>query len=193
MSAEATAAVEAAAALYGSVPTERVIAATTATLYYCHDPEPADEGLAEAQAAVAVVKATGCTPKEAVAFLIQYGAPVRAYAAALRAQAAATGLDVKELLALSLVEADRRSDLRARVSAFRREVLEHRLRQLEALQAGAAPESVGPRFAPAEVLRVARKHGLIPAPATAAALGWAVALEGEWLLADDAGLPESSA
>ena len=54
--------------------------------------------------------------------------PVRAYAAALRAQAAATGLGFEDLLRLSLVEADRRGDLRARVSAFRREVLEHRRR-----------------------------------------------------------------
>jgi hypothetical protein len=189
MSAEATAAVDAAVALYGTVPPERVTAATTATLYYCHAPEPADAGMAEARAAVAVVKATGCTPKEAVAFLMQHGTTIRAYAAALRAQAAATGLDFKEMLGLSLVQADRRTDLRARVSAFRREVLGHRIRQLEALQAGATPEPVGPRFAPAEVLRVARKHGLVPAPATAAILGSAVALEGEWLLADDAGTP----
>ena len=140
-----------------------------------------------------MVTATGCTPKAAVAFLLRYGAPVRAYAAALRAQAAATGLDITELLGLSLVQADRRADLQARVSAFRREVLAHRIRQLEALQAGAAPEAVGPRFAPADVLRVARKHGLIPAPATAAALGSALALEGEWLLADDADDPGSRA
>jgi hypothetical protein len=37
------------------------------------------------------------------------------------------------------------------------------------------------------VLRVARKHGLVPAPETAALLGSATALGGEWLLADDAG------
>jgi hypothetical protein len=59
--------------------------------------------MAEARAAVAVVKATGCTPKEAVAFLMQHGTAVRAYAAALRAQAATTGLDFKEVLGLSLV------------------------------------------------------------------------------------------
>jgi hypothetical protein len=184
---DADEAVAAAGALYGAVPTERVMAATAATLYYCHDPAPEDEVLAEARAAVAVVKVTGCTPREAVAFLIQHGAPVRAYAAALRAQAAATGLGFEDLLRLSLVEADRRGDLRTRVSAFRREVLEHRRRQLAALLAGTPEEEVGPGYAPAEVLRVARKHGLVPAPATAAMLGSATALGGEWLLADDAG------
>jgi hypothetical protein len=192
VSTAADAAVEAAAALYGAVPTEQVVAATTATLYYFHDPTPADAPvddavLAEAKAAVAVVKAMGCTPKEAVAFLIRYGTPIRAYAAALRTETAATGLDVKELLPLTLVEADRRGDLRARLSAFRREVLEHRIRQLEALQAGAVSESAGTPFDPDAVLKVARKHGLVPAPATVPLLGWTVALEGEWVLADDVG------
>src|SRR5262249_7531968 len=60
-----------------------------------------------------------------------------------------------------------------RVNAFRREVLAHRIRQLEALQAGAAPEAVGPRFAPADLLRVAREHRLAPAPGAAPAPGGA--------------------